>query len=317
MKQDFRIRKYIASDHKQWDNFVDECMQPHFFFHRSYMEYHKDRFTDASLIVEDKNENIVALFPSSSANGVVSSHAGLTFGGLLYKRRTFVQKIIKILALIETYYANLGVHKMTYKVMPYIYKSEQGEEDLYALYMNNWKLVRRDFSTIVKKDSSLISDRSRRKNNTIALQNQIEVLPSEDITAFWNLLNQNLKDRHNVNPTHSLEELQLLIRLFPDNIKLVGGFKDGEMLGGALLFLTPYVCKIQYSVNSLKGREFKVLDAVFLSVINDNQRPYVDFGHSSENEGKFLNEGLSKFKFYFKGEASVCDFYEKDLSANL
>ncbi|NME70099.1 GNAT family N-acetyltransferase [Flammeovirga aprica] len=317
MKQDFKIRKYSLSDKTLWDSFAAQCMQQHFFFQRSFMEYHKERFTDASLIVEDMNDNIVALFPASVKDNTVSSHAGLTFGGLLYKKRTFVQKIVTILSLIERYYQELGIEKITYKVMPYIYKSEQGEEDLYALYRNEWKLVRRDFSTIIKKDTPFIPDRSRRKNNTIALNSGVQILPSNDLSTFWELLNSNLQSKHSVKPTHSLAELQFLMQLFPDNIKLIGGFEDGEMLSGALLFLTPNVCKIQYSVNSLRGREFKVLDAIFLSIINDNQLPYIDFGHSSENDGKYLNGGLSKFKFYFNGEASVCDFYEKDLTANL
>ncbi|WP_172826920.1 GNAT family N-acetyltransferase [Flammeovirga sp. SJP92] len=292
-------------------------MQQHFFFQRDFMEYHRDRFTDFSLIIEDQNNNIVALFPASIANNIVSSHAGLTFGGLLYKKRTFVQKVIAILSAVEQFCLNEGVQKIVYKVIPYIYKSEQGEEDQYALFMNDWKLIRRDFSTIIKRDTPFVPDRSRRKNNKIALHQNIEIQPSDDIVTFWNLLNNNLTTRHQVAPTHSLKELQFLMDQFPENIKLIGGFKDGKMLAGAIVFLTPYVCKFQYSVNSLEGREFKVLDAVFLSIINENKRSYIDFGHSSENDGKYLNEGLSKFKFYFNGEASVCDFYEKDLTANL
>lgn len=281
------------------------------------MDYHQDRFKDFSLIIEDKNQNILALFPASVENKIVSSHAGLTFGGLLYKPRTFVKKVITILSAIERYYEDNTIQKIVYKAIPYIYKTEQGEEDLYALFMNNWKLVRRDFSTIVKKETSYVPDRSRRKNKKIAITNDVSVELSEDYITFWNLLNENLVSRHDVKPTHTLEELQLLSSTFPENIKLIAGFKDNEMLGGALILLTPFVCKIQYSVNSLKGRTFKVLDAIFTSIIEKNESSYVDFGHSSEQGGKYLNEGLSKFKSYFNGEALVCDFYEKEIISNL
>lgn len=314
MKQEFYIKKYTSEDLSRWNKFANECIQQHFFFQRNFMEYHKDRFEDYSLIIEDQNRNIIALFPASLYNNIITSHAGLTFGGLLYRHKTFVQSVIDLLLSIELYFKEKGIQKLIYKTVPFIYKLEQGEEEAYALFKNNWKLFRRDFSTIVKNNIPYNPDRSRRKNNNIAIKNNVDIKESDDYAVFWNILNQNLLKRHNVAPTHSLEELLLLANRFPHNIKLIGGYKDDEMLGGAVIFLTPNVCKIQYSVNSEKGRVFKVLDAIFTFIIQQNKLDYIDFGHSCEDNGKILNVGLSKFKTQFSGEGLVNDFYEKELS---
>ncbi|WP_044227441.1 hypothetical protein [Flammeovirga pacifica] len=288
-------------------------MQQHFFFQRDFLEYHKDRFKDYSLIVRDDKSKIVALFPATISAKIITSHAGVTFGGLLYRPRTFVQKVIVILSLIEEYYKLKGVFKLNYKVTPYVYKSEQGEEDVYALFKNDWKLIRRDFSTIININNTVSIDRSRNKNLKIAERGGVEVRESNDLSEFWNLLNINLNKRHTVNPTHSLVELQLLKTLFSKNICLIGGYRNGILLGGALLFITERVCKVQYSVNSEEGRKYKVLDAIFMSIINKNKLDFIDFGHSCENNGSVLNVGLSRFKYQFRGESLVHDFYEKDL----
>ncbi|ANQ50827.1 hypothetical protein MY04_3474 [Flammeovirga sp. MY04] len=309
----YKVERYHQENRAEWNTFVMKCMQQHFFFTRDFIEYHKDRFIDYSLIIRNQTNQIVALFPATLNEGVVSSHAGLTFGGLLYKPRTFVQKIIDILSEIERYCLVHDVQKIIYKVTPYIYKTEQGEEDVYALFKNSWQLIRRDLSGVIKIDRQIAADRSRRKNERIALSNDIEIKACDDFEAFWTMLNENLTNRHNVTPTHSLEELIYLKSLFPDQIKLIGGFKGGKMMSGTLLFLTPNVCKVQYSVNSIEGRKYKVLDAVFMQMIRDCEKEYIDFGHSCEEDGKYLNEGLARFKYQFSGESLVNDFYLKEL----
>ncbi|MBB6463204.1 GNAT family N-acetyltransferase [Flammeovirga kamogawensis] len=313
MGKEFIIKRYTDDDKERWNNFNERCVQQHFFFNRNYMDYHKDRFSDFSLIIEDVNKNILALFPANRAGNTIYSHQGLTFGGLLYLPRTFVQKIIDILSAIEAFYSSFQIEKIIYKAIPHIYKLEQAEEDLYALFKNGWKLRRRDFSSLIVSSKKWVPDRSRIKNNKIAINNRIEVKYSTDLFSFWCLLSSNLESRHGVKPTHSLGEIKLLVDLFPDNIKLIGAFIGDEMLAGAVIFFTDEVLKIQYSVNSVRGREVKALDALFIELIKLNQKIFLDFGHSCEEEGNLLNEGLARFKYNFNAEGLVFDTYEKSL----
>ena len=62
----------------QWDRFVRKSRNGTFLFLRDYMDYHRQRFTDFSLLIYDK-QSLVALLPlNKEADGSVTSHSGLT-----------------------------------------------------------------------------------------------------------------------------------------------------------------------------------------------------------------------------------------------
>jgi hypothetical protein len=44
------IFKYTKDQKNNWNEFVKNSKNAHFFFQRDYMEYHRDRFEDFSLI---------------------------------------------------------------------------------------------------------------------------------------------------------------------------------------------------------------------------------------------------------------------------
>ena len=48
----YRIRPYTAADRPAWNDFIRRSRNGVFLFQREYMDYHADRFEDASVIVE-------------------------------------------------------------------------------------------------------------------------------------------------------------------------------------------------------------------------------------------------------------------------
>ena len=79
----YTVKIYQDSDYNQWNTFVALAKNATFLFHRDFMEYHKDRFEDYSLIVLD-GERWVAVLPANIEEAKVFSHQGLTYGGLVY-----------------------------------------------------------------------------------------------------------------------------------------------------------------------------------------------------------------------------------------
>ena len=75
------IIRYEEKYKSQWDHLIDISKNGTFLFHRNYMDYHSDRFTDFSLLVYHKG-NLVAVFPANVNDRVIYSHQGLTYGGL-------------------------------------------------------------------------------------------------------------------------------------------------------------------------------------------------------------------------------------------
>ena len=52
----FKVRKYTDSERALWNGFLPRCKNAHFMFHRDFMEYHSDRFSDFSLIITDEKQ---------------------------------------------------------------------------------------------------------------------------------------------------------------------------------------------------------------------------------------------------------------------
>ena len=91
--------------------------------------------------------------------------------------------------------------------------------------------------------------------------------------------------------------------------------QESGMRWGGILFNTQQVCHSQYISANEYGKEFGALDAVFDNIIN-NLHPnfrYFDFGQSTEDYGKYLNEGLIYQKEGFGGRGVCYDCYEYEI----
>ena len=59
------IHRYTSSDKPIWDAFVRASKNGTFLFERDYMDYHRDRFFDHSLMFLDDKGRLVALLPAN------------------------------------------------------------------------------------------------------------------------------------------------------------------------------------------------------------------------------------------------------------
>ena len=77
-----KICKYSNSNLEEWNQFVALSKNGFFMFDRNYMDYHKDRFIDNSLMFYDAKDNLIAILPANISNNILYSHQGLSFGGI-------------------------------------------------------------------------------------------------------------------------------------------------------------------------------------------------------------------------------------------
>ena len=77
----FKIHEYDHSFKNAWNNIVKDADNGHFMFNRNYMDYHSDRFNDASFIVF-KNQSPIGIVPGNQEGKTWHTHQGLTFGGV-------------------------------------------------------------------------------------------------------------------------------------------------------------------------------------------------------------------------------------------
>jgi Acetyltransferase (GNAT) domain len=308
------VRPYRSTDAAAWNAFNASAMTGHFLFDRRFMEYHADRFTDASLLIEEEGV-IQGLLPANRVEDTVYSHQGLTFGGLV-TADTSTPATMRRLDAITAWFRQQGATRMVYKALPSIYHRQPAASDLYWL-IHRWAiLVRRDITTTIDyRQQGMLSSRRLRGVRKAARMGLTMGL-SNDVGGFWNLLAQVLHTRHQVTPVHTLEELTLLISRLPENIRLFTTTHDNQIVAGVLIFETDMVAHAQYIATSDAGRDLGALDGLLDLLIRHyaSSKRFFDFGISTEQCGRLLNEGLITQKEEFGGGALMHDVYELDLS---
>lgn len=306
------IINYSKEYKDQWNAFVKKAKNSHFFFQREYMEYHVNIFTDYSLLVLNSKEKIIAILPANKKENILYSHQGLTFGGFIVNDRMKAKTMIEIFDILKYFLKEAGVKKLIYKCIPYIYHIKPSEEDRYALFINDAKLIRRDVGSTIDLTEQVRYSKGRKWSVKKSQKEGLAFQESLDFSSFWTLLNNVLNQKHDAHAVHSLEEIKLLHSLFPRNIRLFLAYRSGELLAGTVVYETQTVAHTQYLANSNLGREIGALDGLidFLVKKTFKHKKYFDFGISTESQGQELNEGLISQKEGFGARAIVHDFYE-------
>lgn len=307
------LQRYKAEDRVQWDSFNAASKMPLFMFSRDYMEYHKDRFTDNSLMVFDEaKDELIAIFPASLSDGVLSSHGGLTYGGFIIGNSVKQHTINEIFVELIKYAKEKGIGKVIYKTIPHIYHKQGAEEDIYALFLNNARILKIEPATVITLNDLLKMPKGRKAQIGRARREGVEVKESEDFGSFIALENSVLAEYHGTKAVHSGEELSYLKSCFPERIRLFVALFKGQMIAGTVLYEYENVIHTQYMAANEMGREIGALDLTIATIIEDykDRKAYLDFGISSEENGRILNEGLISQKEGFGGRTNVYTTWE-------
>jgi hypothetical protein len=315
----FRVRPFTTNDSVAWDTVVERSWNASFLHTRRFLSYHRDRFHDVSLSIEDERGRVVGVLPAAldpEDERRVVSHPGITYGAVVHGGALRGPRMLRALEAIVSTYRSLGHETLCYKAVPTIYHRVPAEDDLFALSSLGARTARSDLASVIDIQHRPPLGAGRRwhlgkaKESGITLASGSEYLPE-----FWQVVEHNLCTRHGARPTHTLEEISELQQLFPDRIECLVGQLDGEIVGGTVLFRLGHVVHTQYIASYPRGRAHSVLDLVLEEAITAAQTGgcrYFSFGTSMEREGS-LNEGLHRFKSEFGAGGAVHQIFELSL----
>lgn len=308
-----RIERYSPSRQALWDEFVRRSKNGTFLFERGYMDYHQERFVDHSLIVFD-GEHAIALLPANQTEATLVSHGGLTYGGLLTDERMKIPLMLDVFRALLAYSREVGLTQLRYKTIPYIYHRIPAQEDIYALYLCRAPVIERSVLTVAARDRLALQER-RQRGVRKAERAGLQICLSEDLGAYWNLLEETLHERHHARPVHTFAEIAQLHERFSGNIRLYACFEQRSMVAGVLIFESAFVARAQYIAANGRGRELNALDLLFDNLLNNvfPDKAYFDFGTSHDPATHRLNVGLIDQKEGFGGRTVVQDSYRIDL----
>ena len=315
-----RVEAYQEEYASIWNQFVTKSRNGTFLFLRPYMDYHRDRFEDGSFLFFDDKDVWRGVFPANVRRGenLIQSHGGLTYGGLVLDTTTQVSDVRDMMTLMAQHYLDKGFSSLQYKPTPYIYHQYPADEDLYWLYRAGAKLQSRAVSSAILLDHPEHSKLWHRKiKHNACLDLQLHEDCMEHLPDFWKIVCDVLMSRHQTTPVHSASEIALLHNRLPNCVKLFTVTNgDGQVITGAVLFVTRQVVHVQYMEAGDEARRRRALDWLIQRLIARYEaegKRYFEFGISTEDNGRYLNEGLAYQKEGFGGRGICYDAYWLDI----
>ena len=168
------IQKYNSDLKHDWNDFLLYSKNGSFLFSRDFVEYHADG-------------KISAIMPASIKDGVLTSHAGLTYGSFVTSKS---MNIVKMKEIYDQFISHCKAEKITkviYKAIPHIYHAKPSEEDLYLLFLNKAKLIKREVSSTIPLTDFTLPGNKRRGANK-ARENDFVFKETSDFEAFFKLV---------------------------------------------------------------------------------------------------------------------------------
>lgn len=306
------IVRFNESHKEIWNSFISNSKNGTFLFNRNYMEYHKNRFDDFSLLFYKKNE-LLGVLPANidKEDNILHSHQGLSYGGLIINKKVRFSDIANMFESLKDFCKSQKIKSIIYKKVPYIYYDYPSSEDDYYLSTTGASLYRRDLGCAIKITEPIKFNNSKKSSLKKAQKSNIVCKQSYDFESYHEIISNSLQ-QHNATPVHSIKEMKELSKNFPNNIKLFCAYKNDIIISGVLLFIENNVIHTQYMASSDLGKEFGGLEMIINFLIEKfkDEKEFLSFGISTEKGGEILNEGLLWQKESLGGRSICHDFYK-------
>lgn len=300
-----------------WNTFVAQAKNATFLFHRDFMTYHADRFSDFSLLIFSDKGNLEAILPANRVGETIYSHQGLTYGGLVLQEKAKLSHVIAMYKQLLVFLEEQKIKTFYFKEIPRQYTTHLSDESAYILFLLKAKQTRVDAMSVIDltKKNKIASNRKQEINK--ALKFDLTIKEETDFSAFWHtLLEPNLAFKRNLKPVHSIKDIHHLKEKFPNQIRLFTSYYKDQLLAGTLVFETETVAHCQYISSNKELQNYAGLDYLIHHLITEQfkGKTYFDIGMSNENDGLHTNKGLLFWKESFGTKTITQHFYSIDVS---
>jgi len=316
-----KIKKFSKNNYDTWDSFVLKSNNGTLFHLRKFLSYHpEDRFKDHSLEIYKKN-TLLSVFPAADIiindKKLLASHPGSSYGSFISKEELSIKDAMEIVSKLIDYSSKKGFEGIQLTIPPGFHSNRASNYIEYSLLFNGFDYFRRDVTSILTIESSedkILNkfkpshQRALRKSIKLGVKTRV----TDKVDEFFSILKNNLKIRHGVNPTHSLEELKSLIELFPDSINIFGAFYEKKMIAGVLNIVVKEGVALAFYISHKEGfQELRPLNLLFFDIfkwsLKNNIKVY-DFGTFTDKG--IANMGLGRFKESFGASGVFRDSFK-------
>lgn len=288
------IISYTEEWKEKWDRFVLESNNGTMFHLQKFFDYHTPgKFKFDHLIFVEKG-NIKALLPGTvTKENIFESPVGASYGSIVTKDIKFADTMEVVSALIDHAKKN-NFKEIVLTAAPMIYENHPNQNLDFAMLWQGFNYSLHYISSAIKldKNSDILerfSPTIRRNIRKTIKDFNLRVEINERYDEFYPILIEN-KNRHNVKPTHSFDDLIKLKELMPDKLKLFMVYLEDKPIGGSLMFYpNKNVALCFYNMLLYDYAEYKPIQRVMYEVVKDsteNGYGYVDIGVSQDTKAE-------------------------------
>lgn len=306
----FEIYRYTESNQSLWDDFVPSANNGTLFHLRSFLNYHpKSRFIDHSLLINKKGK-LFSVFPAAEKNingkRYLVSHPGSSVGSFVVPENLSIADALDLVKSLIVYSKEENFEGIRITLPPTLYQRRLSNYMDFSFISNSFKYLKRDITSILFLENSLelTADkfRSSHKRSIKKAENKgVVIRRSEDFISFYKILEKNLKIRHDVKPTHTVEEIIKIHNAFPEQCNLFAAFIGKRMVAGIINFIVNQDVVLAFYISHDEAyKEFRPVNLLFYTIfrwaIESNFKIY-DFGTFTVDGNP--NMGLGRFKENF------------------
>jgi len=303
------MRPYRPSDAPAWDLLVDRAHGGTVLHKRVFLDYHGSRFDDHSLVWSKPGaETLDAVFPLAAAPsepGVVVSHPGSSFGGLVNRSTDSTQHEARLrqaaVALKER-----GFERLRLRLAPSIVL-RQPDDGWAPLLLRFGRVIGADLWSVLRLGACAKADahlRYRMRRGERRRLQPVAIETPQDWSRAHALIAARLREKYEVMPIHSCAELiDLHARLGRQSRGLMVRNEDGTDL--AAFWCIDYgtgTLHIQYISTTSTGRDLDAGTfglAVLCEAATGEGFRQLSFGRSTDGDGWSVNRTLQRSKSRF------------------
>lgn len=303
----------------RWDKFVLTSNNGTMFHLQKFLDYHpSDRHQWSHLIFLEKGE-IISVLPAAMQGSTLESPIGASYGSFVTNDIPFA-KSLEIVDAFSKYCREKHFERTLLTAAPFIYQRVYSQNIDYALAYRGFLYDKHYISHVIHLENadfiSRFQSTARRYIRKYLREDSLEIEISQDYDSFYPILLRN-KKRHNVRPTHTLEELKKLRSLLPDNLILFLARHRGKPVAGSLVFLcNQQVALCFYNMLLYEHEQFNPIYSLMYEVVKWSQERgcrWVDIGVSQDTHAenqmtpamslidfkeKFDSRGILRSTFY-------------------
>ncbi len=322
------VTYFEPSMEAQWDQFVlNGSMNGTFLQTRRFLNYHpEERFLDRSLCVFKGNE-LVATVPAceleDGGKRTFFAHKGSTFGGITVSKKIYsASAISELMEQLHSFLEAEGYEKVYLKMVPDAYQKENANLLEYFLYQQGYtcynELNYYMHLDRYREDALAQFSSSKRRDYRYALKNPFTfrlLQTREEVADFYRVLQLNLQ-KLGLKAVHTLEDLyDLKYERFPEQIRFYGVYLDDTLVAGSMIFIFDgRIFHTQYLSSDEQYLKLFPMDFLIGNLIRtaaEENMEMFSFGICTEDQGRYLNLGLSRFKEGFGTEFCINRSYER------